>query len=242
MPTYEYRCNACKHEFEEFQSITAPHIKKCPSCGKLKLERLIGIGSAVMFKGGGFYETDYRSESYKQAAKADADAAKPKTDSSESKAASPTPKPTRNQTANRTRRTTRSQNPRPNQRSPTPSPRSPARRATDHARPRPRHRPRRNRPHRTHAGRPPRPLPAPLLHSHRDRRRWRRPATGLNTSPPASPPRKPHSRPWAPAGPRAWGGPTSPWCVWRPVRRSCASRAVRRRSPGGGESPVGTSR
>jgi putative FmdB family regulatory protein len=85
MPTYEYRCNACKHEFEEFQSITAPHIKKCPSCGKLKLERLIGIGSAVMFKGGGFYETDYRSESYKQAAKADADAAKPKTDSSESK-------------------------------------------------------------------------------------------------------------------------------------------------------------
>lgn len=85
MPTYEYRCNACKHEFEEFQSITAPHIKKCPSCGKLKLERLIGIGSAVMFKGGGFYETDYRSESYKQAAKADADAAKPKTDSSDAK-------------------------------------------------------------------------------------------------------------------------------------------------------------
>lgn len=88
MPTYEYRCNACKHEFEEFQSITAPHIKKCPSCGKLKLERLIGIGSAVMFKGGGFYETDYRSESYKQAAKADADAAKPKTDSGDSKSES----------------------------------------------------------------------------------------------------------------------------------------------------------
>jgi len=82
MPTYDYRCKACKHEFEEFQSITAPVMKKCPECKKLKLERLIGIGAAVMFKGGGFYETDYRSESYKQAAKADSDAAK---SSSESK-------------------------------------------------------------------------------------------------------------------------------------------------------------
>ena len=81
MPTYEYRCKACGHEFEEFQSITAPVLKKCPSCAKLKLERLIGIGSAVMFKGGGFYETDYRSESYKAAAKADSDASKPKSDS-----------------------------------------------------------------------------------------------------------------------------------------------------------------
>jgi putative FmdB family regulatory protein len=81
MPTYEYRCKACGHEFEEFQSITAPVLKKCPSCAKAKLERLIGTGSAVMFKGGGFYETDYRSESYKKAAKADAEAAKPKTDS-----------------------------------------------------------------------------------------------------------------------------------------------------------------
>lgn len=83
MPTYEYRCKACGHEFEEFQSITAPVLKKCPSCAKLKLERLIGVGSAVMFKGGGFYETDYRSESYKKAAKADSDAAKPKTESSD---------------------------------------------------------------------------------------------------------------------------------------------------------------
>lgn len=81
MPTYEYRCKACAHEFEEFQSITAKPLKKCPSCAKLRLERLIGTGSAVMFKGGGFYETDYRSESYKKAAKADADAAKPKAES-----------------------------------------------------------------------------------------------------------------------------------------------------------------
>ena len=80
MPTYEYRCNACKHEFEEFQSITAPVLKKCPACGKLKLERLIGTGSAVMFKGGGFYETDYRSDSYKSAAKADSEKSSPKTE------------------------------------------------------------------------------------------------------------------------------------------------------------------
>ena len=85
MPTYEYRCKACGHEFDEFQSITAPVLKKCPSCAKLKLERLIGVGSAVMFKGGGFYETDYRSESYKKAAKADAEAAAPKADSGDSK-------------------------------------------------------------------------------------------------------------------------------------------------------------
>jgi putative FmdB family regulatory protein len=90
MPTYEYRCKACGHEFEEFQSITAPVLKKCPSCAKAKLERLIGIGSAVMFKGGGFYETDYRSESYKNAAKADADASKPKSESSDSGAKSET--------------------------------------------------------------------------------------------------------------------------------------------------------
>ncbi|RMH29832.1 MAG: zinc ribbon domain-containing protein [Planctomycetota bacterium] len=82
MPTYEYRCNACKNEFEEFQSITAPALRKCPACGKLKLERLIGTGSAVMFKGGGFYETDYRSESYKKAAKADAEASKSSSESS----------------------------------------------------------------------------------------------------------------------------------------------------------------
>ena len=85
MPTYDYRCNACGHAFEEFQSITAPVMKKCPACKKLKLERLIGTGAAVMFKGGVFYETDYRSESYKSAAKADSDAAKsasePKNDS-----------------------------------------------------------------------------------------------------------------------------------------------------------------
>lgn len=71
MPTYDYRCKACNHEFEEFQSMTAPVLKKCPKCGKATLERLIGIGAAVVFKGSGFYQTDYRSESYRKAADAD---------------------------------------------------------------------------------------------------------------------------------------------------------------------------
>ena len=66
MPTYEYVCRACGHEFDEFQSIKAPTLTKCPECRKAKLERKIGIGAGVLFKGGGFYETDYRSESYKK--------------------------------------------------------------------------------------------------------------------------------------------------------------------------------
>lgn len=71
MPTYEYRCNYCGHEFEQYQSMKDSPLKKCPSCGKLKLERLIGTGAAVIFKGSGFYETDYRSDNYKKAAEAD---------------------------------------------------------------------------------------------------------------------------------------------------------------------------
>lgn len=81
MPTYEYRCNACDHEFELFQAMSAAVKKKCPACSKLSLERLIGTGSAVLFKGSGFYETDYRSKSYNDAAKKDKEAASPKADS-----------------------------------------------------------------------------------------------------------------------------------------------------------------
>jgi putative FmdB family regulatory protein len=77
MPTYDYRCDACGHAFEEFQSMTAAPLKKCPECGKPKLIRLIGTGAGIIFKGGGFYETDYRSESYKKAAEAEKAAAKP---------------------------------------------------------------------------------------------------------------------------------------------------------------------
>ena len=69
MPTYDYICENCGLEFEEFQSITAKPLRKCPECGKCRLKRLIGSGSAVIFKGAGFYETDYRSENYKSGEK-----------------------------------------------------------------------------------------------------------------------------------------------------------------------------
>jgi putative FmdB family regulatory protein len=77
MPTYDYVCEACKHSFEEFQTMTEAPLKKCPKCGKSKLQRLFGTGAAVLFKGSGFYETDYRSESYKAAAKAEQEPTKP---------------------------------------------------------------------------------------------------------------------------------------------------------------------
>ena len=77
MPTYEYKCEACGFEFEKFQSIKSGPVRKCPHCGKNRVKRLIGTGSGLIFKGGGFYETDYRSEAYKSAAKADATASAP---------------------------------------------------------------------------------------------------------------------------------------------------------------------
>ena len=71
MPTYEYKCAACGHTFEKFQSITAPAIKDCPACGRKKVKRLIGTGAGLIFKGSGFYITDYRSDGYKSAAKSE---------------------------------------------------------------------------------------------------------------------------------------------------------------------------
>jgi len=71
MPTYEYACSACGHQFEEFQSIMAKPLTKCPECKKKKVKRLISAGAGFIFKGSGFYITDYRSESYKAAAKSD---------------------------------------------------------------------------------------------------------------------------------------------------------------------------
>jgi len=68
MPTYEYICENCEHQFEQFQSIKAKPIRKCPECGKLSVQRLIGAGAGIIFKGSGFYQTDYRSEGYKKAA------------------------------------------------------------------------------------------------------------------------------------------------------------------------------
>jgi putative FmdB family regulatory protein len=82
MPTYDYVCNACDHAFELFQKMTDAPKRKCPSCGRLKLERLIGTGAGVIFKGGGFYETDYRSESYKKDAEAEKTSKEPKGDAS----------------------------------------------------------------------------------------------------------------------------------------------------------------
>src|SRR5262245_15666501 len=77
MPTYEYHCDRCEHHFDEFQSINDQPLKKCPQCRKPKLRRVFGTGAAVLFNGSGFYQTDYRSESYKAAAKAEQEAAKP---------------------------------------------------------------------------------------------------------------------------------------------------------------------
>ena len=85
MPTYEYACDACRHKFEEFQSIKAAPIAVCPACGKKKVKRLISAGAGFIFKGSGFYITDYRSESYKAAAKSEAGGTPGKSGAGESK-------------------------------------------------------------------------------------------------------------------------------------------------------------
>lgn len=71
MPTYEYQCQRCGHDFERYQQITASPLRRCPSCGQTALKRLIGTGAGVLFRGSGFYQTDYRSAGYKEAAKKD---------------------------------------------------------------------------------------------------------------------------------------------------------------------------
>jgi putative FmdB family regulatory protein len=60
MPTYEYECDNCGHTFEEFQAMSDKPLRKCPKCAKMKLQRLIGAGAGIIFKGSGFYETDYK--------------------------------------------------------------------------------------------------------------------------------------------------------------------------------------
>ncbi len=71
MPTYEYKCDACGNEFEKFQSMSSEPVKKCPKCGKNKVRRLISAGAGLIFKGSGFYITDYRDKGYSDQAKAD---------------------------------------------------------------------------------------------------------------------------------------------------------------------------
>jgi putative FmdB family regulatory protein len=72
MPTYEYQCTKCGHRFEQMQSIKDQPLKACPVCSGL-LERLFGSGAGLIFKGAGFYATEYRSSEYRKSAKADSD-------------------------------------------------------------------------------------------------------------------------------------------------------------------------
>ena len=76
MPTYEYECKNCGHRFEAFQSMTAEPLSECPECSG-PLKRLIGAGAALLFKGSGFYLTDYRSDSYKKGARKESGNASP---------------------------------------------------------------------------------------------------------------------------------------------------------------------
>ena len=89
MPTYDYQCDACGAEFEMFQSITANPIRKCPECGKIRVRRLIGAGAGIIFKGSGFYQTDYRSESYRKDAEKEKPTKKTAKDSSKDKSTPP---------------------------------------------------------------------------------------------------------------------------------------------------------
>jgi putative FmdB family regulatory protein len=77
MPTYDYICDACGHEFEAFESIKADPQTVCPTCHEARLRRKIGPGAAILFKGSGFYQTDYRSDSYKKGAEADKSSGSP---------------------------------------------------------------------------------------------------------------------------------------------------------------------
>jgi putative FmdB family regulatory protein len=70
MPTYEYRCTSCSHDFEKFQRMSDEPGAECPECGA-RAERRLSGGAGLLFKGSGFYITDYRSNSYKEAAKTD---------------------------------------------------------------------------------------------------------------------------------------------------------------------------
>ena len=84
MPTYAYECQACDQAVEFFQSMSESPKRKCPACGKLKLKRKIGTGAGILFKGSGFYETDYRSQSYRDGAAAETKGSEKKSSDSKS--------------------------------------------------------------------------------------------------------------------------------------------------------------
>jgi putative FmdB family regulatory protein len=93
MPTYDYICDGCQHTFEAFESIKADPQTVCPACSEAKLRRKIGPGAAILFKGSGFYQTDYRSDSYKKAAKADSSSSSSSTTSSGDSGSKPSAAP-----------------------------------------------------------------------------------------------------------------------------------------------------
>lgn len=88
MPTYDYVCDACGHAFEHFQSMSSKRLRKCPACGERKLDRLVGSGAGVIFKGSGFYETDYKRSSTPPPSESDSSSsgASSKSESSDAKA------------------------------------------------------------------------------------------------------------------------------------------------------------
>ena len=93
MPTYDYECDACGHKLEVFQNISDPLLEKCPKCKKKKFRRLFGAGGGVIFKGSGFYTTDYRGDSYTKAAAADKPSESTSTSSSDSSSSKSEAKP-----------------------------------------------------------------------------------------------------------------------------------------------------
>jgi putative FmdB family regulatory protein len=99
MPTYDYKCNACEHTFDELQSFSDAPLTKCPKCKKNKLERLFGGGGAIIFKGGGFYETDYR----RAGEKSPADETAPAGESKDTKSNAPADKPAKTETKSETK-------------------------------------------------------------------------------------------------------------------------------------------
>lgn len=84
MPTYEYECPKCNHRFEKFQLMSDPPVRTCPRCRGRKVKRLIGAGAGLLFRGSGFYITDYRDSGYKEAAKREKDTASGKSGESKS--------------------------------------------------------------------------------------------------------------------------------------------------------------
>jgi putative FmdB family regulatory protein len=111
MPTYEYKCDSCDYEFERFQSIKARPLRKCPKCGRNTLSRLIGIGAGIIFKGSGFYETDYRSDSYKKAQKKETEGGKEKKDEKKGEAAKPEKSETKTAAKSDSKKDSKKENP-----------------------------------------------------------------------------------------------------------------------------------